>query len=190
MRDCFDVKIFVDPEEELRIQWKIKRDMSDRGYTYERISKQIEERNEYRFAYVLPQRAFADVVIEFARSEWQHGDDGYLGARHILRPTIPHPDLPMPRGDTSADGGIRQHMARDADSKPVDILDISGAISDDQACQLEGLLWELMPDAHELRPGIGEYFAGSDRLVSHPVVLSQLLAAFHFTEAKEDTHAV
>ena len=33
MRDCYDVKIYLDPDEDLRIKWKIHRDTTKRGYT-------------------------------------------------------------------------------------------------------------------------------------------------------------
>ena len=33
MRDCYDVKIYLDPEEELRVRWKMHRDTTKRGYT-------------------------------------------------------------------------------------------------------------------------------------------------------------
>jgi len=35
MRDCFDVKVYLDPEEELRRRWKLHRDTTRRGYTRE-----------------------------------------------------------------------------------------------------------------------------------------------------------
>ena len=33
MRDCYDVKIYLDPDEDLRVKWKIHRDTTKRGYT-------------------------------------------------------------------------------------------------------------------------------------------------------------
>ena len=37
MRDCYDVKIYLDPEEELRVKWKMHRDTTKRGYTREEV---------------------------------------------------------------------------------------------------------------------------------------------------------
>ena len=37
MRDCYDVKIYLDPEEELRVKWKVQRDTTKRGYTKEQV---------------------------------------------------------------------------------------------------------------------------------------------------------
>ena len=33
MRDCYDVKIYLDPDEDLRVKWKMHRDTTKRGYT-------------------------------------------------------------------------------------------------------------------------------------------------------------
>lgn len=39
MRDLFDVKVYLDPPEEVRVDWKLQRDMSKRGYTREEIGR-------------------------------------------------------------------------------------------------------------------------------------------------------
>ena len=44
MRDCYDVKIYLDPEEDLRVKWKIHRDTTKRGYTLKEVMAQIERR--------------------------------------------------------------------------------------------------------------------------------------------------
>ena len=41
MRDCYDVKIYLDPEEELRVKWKIHRDTTKRGYSMAEVMAQI-----------------------------------------------------------------------------------------------------------------------------------------------------
>ena len=35
MRDCYDVKLYLAPPEELRYQWKMKRDTAKRGHSPE-----------------------------------------------------------------------------------------------------------------------------------------------------------
>src|SRR6476661_1433864 len=44
MRDCYDVKIYLDPEEELRVKWKIHRDTTRRGYTLDEVMSQLQRR--------------------------------------------------------------------------------------------------------------------------------------------------
>ena len=155
MRDCYDVKIYLDPEEELRVKWKIHRDTTKRGYTREEVlaSAQSGGKSPSR-NYMHPQRTFADIVIRFQKPQGANGsDDTQLDVRHILRPTLPHPDF-TPLFDGSSNAGLHLELARDRDGKPVDVLEINGNISDQRAERIEDLLWNLIPEAgHLARPG-------------------------------------
>jgi phosphoribulokinase len=37
LRDCFDVKVYLDPPEEVRRSWKVKRDTAKRNYTVDQV---------------------------------------------------------------------------------------------------------------------------------------------------------
>jgi uridine kinase len=63
--DIFNVKIFIDTDQTLKYTWKIKRDIEKRGYTKEKILKQIESRKEDYIKYILPQRDNSDIIINF-----------------------------------------------------------------------------------------------------------------------------
>ena len=63
--NIIDLKIFIEATDSVRIPWKIKRDIAKRGYTIERILKQIEDRKSDYDNFILPQRANADIVISF-----------------------------------------------------------------------------------------------------------------------------
>jgi len=63
MRRIFDLKIFLDPDEDLRRYWKVWRDRRERGYRPEQVIHSLEQRAPDRSAYILPQRETADVVI-------------------------------------------------------------------------------------------------------------------------------
>ena len=60
-----NLKIFLDIDENLRIPWKIKRDIKKRGYSYTRILKQIENRKEDYIKYILPQKEKSNIIINF-----------------------------------------------------------------------------------------------------------------------------
>lgn len=60
-----DLKIYIDAADSVRIPWKIKRDVTKRGYTIDRILKQIEDRKADYEQYILPQREKADIIISF-----------------------------------------------------------------------------------------------------------------------------
>ncbi len=191
MRDNYDVKIYLDPEEELRVSWKVIRDTTKRGYTEEQVLASLEKRKGDSPAFIQPQRTFADMVIQFYRPEGKEDEVGPgLNVRHTLRPTLPHPDLTSLL-DVGASTGISLDLARDKDGKPVDILDIRGSIETHRASSLEELLWGLIPEAQHLR----ENKRSIDELeriniISHPLILTQLLVAYHMVKASLGHHAI
>jgi uridine kinase len=65
LRKSIDLKIYLDTDESLRRHWKIIRDTSKRGYTLEKILKQIEDRTDDVQKYIYPQKSFADLIINF-----------------------------------------------------------------------------------------------------------------------------
>ena len=65
LRRQWDISVYLDPDPELRIAWKIGRDMSKRGYSRDEVIQQLENRRHDSEAYVMPQREKADVVISF-----------------------------------------------------------------------------------------------------------------------------
>ncbi|MGA9381732.1 MAG: phosphoribulokinase [Phormidium sp.] len=64
MRSLIDFSVYLDISEEVKIAWKIQRDMSERGHTYEDVLAAINSRRPDFSAYIEPQREFADVVIQ------------------------------------------------------------------------------------------------------------------------------
>ncbi len=192
MRECYDVKIYLDPDEDLRVDWKLNRDIKDRGYTREEVIKSLEKRKDDSVAFIRNQRTFADMIISFSKPEnTAIGDYRHLNAKHILRPTLPHPDFTpiMNSGGTSS--GIHLELSRDLDGKPVDVLDLNGKISDKRAKTLEDLLWKLIPEASHLRNNIGTIDSGNNNQVtSHPLALTQLLVSYHMVKAAVGEYAL
>jgi phosphoribulokinase len=184
LRDCYDVKVFLDPDEDLRIKWKTARDCAERGYTADEVAASLERRRDDSQTHILPQRTFADIVVRFHPPENTPDESGArLNARHLLRPTLPHPDL-GPVLDAGGKSGFRLALARDTDGKPVDVLDIAGDIESRRAKAVEDLLWSLIPEANHLRAPLGQFtdFLGKAQQ-SHPLALSQLLITYHLVKA-------
>lgn len=69
LRSITDLKIYVDTDEELKIAWKINRDMKKRGYTEEEVLKNIQRRLSDEIKYIHPQKEFADVIVKFNLEE-------------------------------------------------------------------------------------------------------------------------
>src|SRR6476620_4548100 len=166
MRDCYDVKIYLDPDEDLRVKWKMHRDTTKRGYRREEVLASLEKRRQDAPKYMHPQRTFADIVLHFPKTQDANGSDTQLDVRHILRPTLPHPDF-GPLFDGSRNAGLRLELARDRDGE-----------------RIEDLLWNLIPDAGHLRDQVGRIDATNcSAPKSHPLALTQLLVGYHAVKA-------
>jgi uridine kinase len=61
----YDIKIYMDPQEELKQKWKIKRDVSERGYSVEKVLESIKKRDKDFIEHILPQKDNADVIVKF-----------------------------------------------------------------------------------------------------------------------------
>ncbi|HXY31300.1 MAG TPA: phosphoribulokinase [Gemmatimonadaceae bacterium] len=66
---CYDLTVFLDPDPDLRIRWKLQRDISRRGYSEARVRAQLEHRMADVERYVRPQRERADIVVRFVPAE-------------------------------------------------------------------------------------------------------------------------
>lgn len=188
MRNCFDVKVYLEPEEDLRIRWKVLRDTTKRGYTREQVLASLEKRKEDSPRFIHPQRKYADMVVSFFPPPGNVEESGeHLHVRHFLRPTLPHPDISE---IANRDPGLTLELARGPDGKPVDLLTI-GKISDEAAETLEDYLWGLIPEASHLRENLGSFTNLANQPArSHPLALTQLLIAYHMVKAALGVHAV
>jgi phosphoribulokinase len=191
MRDCYDVKVYLEPVEELRRSWKVQRDTQKRGYTVEQVLKSLEKRKDDSVNFINPQRTFADIVVQFYPPEADAEEIGaHLNVRHTLRPTLPHPDL-SPVLDLGVKNGFRLELARDIDGKPVDVLEIAGDIDSKRGQAMEDLLWNLIPEAQHLRENVGLFTdAKNMKVLSHPLALSQLLITYHMVKAAMGVHVI
>jgi phosphoribulokinase len=64
VRSLVDFSVYLDISDEVKINWKIQRDMAERGHTYEDILASINARKPDFSAYIEPQKQYADVVIQ------------------------------------------------------------------------------------------------------------------------------
>ena len=65
MNELLNLKIYLDTDRNLIKKWKIERDVNERGYSLEKVLKQIEAREKDYNTYILYQRENADIVIQF-----------------------------------------------------------------------------------------------------------------------------
>ena len=184
MRNAYSVRVYLDPPEDLRRRWKVRRDVSDRGYTAEEVLGELAIREPVSAAYIRPQRDHADIVVSFypaAASPSGQNDDAHLNVRLTLHGTLPQPDLSQIIADARSDC-VRTTLGREG-GRAVEYLEIDGSIPDEPAHALErGILDHL--DACGAAPlaDLGQYSASAAR--SHPLALTQLLLVYHLLRAQ------
>jgi uridine kinase len=61
----YDLKIYMDTDEDLKKKWKINRDVKERGYSVEKVLDNIKKREKDFNEFILPQKDNADLVIRF-----------------------------------------------------------------------------------------------------------------------------
>lgn len=187
MRQFYDVKVYLDPPEDLRWSWKVKRDTTKRGYSAQEVHSERARREPDSQAFVRPQREHADIVVGFAPPESAAAAAGSrLDARLVLRPTINHPDLSYLLEKNDEIPGIRLKLGRDQ-GRPADFLEIDGDVTAGHAAELEDAVWQHLPD---LRPiSADKLGAYQDRAVerhSPTLALTQLLIAYHLLRKYSD----
>jgi uridine kinase len=86
-RACFDITVYLDPPEDVRKAWKLRRDCAERGYAEAEVRAEIARREPDSAAYIRPQRQWADISIRFAPVASRADPAGTpLSAEILLRP--------------------------------------------------------------------------------------------------------
>ena len=174
LREMFDVRVYLDPPEELRRHWKVQRDCSRRGYTTDQVLSELDRREPDSEAFIRPQRHHADIVVSFQPGS----DEERLDCRLTLRDTLPHPDLTGVVGD-GEDGLLL------TDKPGCQELTVPGHIDPERAAQLEEAIWARMHFARHLRTDrLGEFTTGTELHRSDTLALVQLLILYHLVTAR------
>jgi uridine kinase len=75
MRKAVDLKVFLEPDQDLMTHWKIIRDIQERGYEKESVIKHIKERETETQKYIVPQKEFSDLIVHyFSKKTIEIGD--------------------------------------------------------------------------------------------------------------------
>lgn len=192
MRQFYDVKVYLNPPEDLRRVWKIKRDTTKRGYKIDEVLNEMEKREPDSRDFIRPQRQYADIVVHFHPGEGVAPEQAgaQLNAQLTLRPTIPHPDLSYLIEQSHPDSSIRLELGR-ADGKPVDFLRIDGSVTPEHAAELEQAIFRHLPDLHPLPADeFGDYSDRTEIRHSDPLAITQLLLAYHLLRKYNDVRSL
>ena len=182
-RACFDITVYLDPPEEIRREWKLRRDCADRGYTEEQVLAELERREPESAAYIRPQRQWADIAIRFAPVAGHTEPQGTpLSAEILLRPTVHHPELAHVLTDDDR-RTVHLKLIRDSDGRPVDALHVHGYAPREDSRIVEKAIWEQLSFDHgpALPDTLGEFAPGRR---SEALAIAQLLLLWHLLEAQ------
>lgn len=142
VRDLIDFSVYLDISDEVKIAWKIQRDMAERGHSYEDVLAQINSRKPDFDAYIDPQKQYADVVIQVLPTQLIKDDTD----RKVLRVQMIQRDgiegyepvylfdegstidwIPCGRKLTCSYPGIKMHYGPDAYyGHSVSVLEVDG----------------------------------------------------------------
>lgn len=173
LRGLFDVAVWLNPEDDLKVAWKIQRDSAQRGYTPEQVRAEIALRQNDIRTHIAPQARHADVTVEFFRPGSGVYDNARLNARIVKSGRF----RPLDYSEFTASGVFRQERVA-VDGVLRTILELDGACSDTTAQALQDKIWSHMESHAHLRPkALGSFVDALGARVSHTLALAQLVIA-------------
>ncbi|MEM9007695.1 MAG: phosphoribulokinase [Cyanobacteria bacterium P01_F01_bin.86] len=142
VRDLLDFSVYLDIHDDVKIAWKIQRDMAERGHTYEDVLASINARRPDFEAYIDVQKQYADVVIQILPTQLIPDDEEkkILRVRLLQKEGVEGFDpvylfdegstidwIPCGRKLTCSYPGIRMHYGPDSYfGNEVSVLEIDG----------------------------------------------------------------
>jgi phosphoribulokinase len=174
VRELLDFSVYLDISDEVKINWKIQRDMAERGHTYEDVIAAINSRKPDFSAYIDPQREFADVVIQVLPTQLLNDPESkLLRVRLIQKEGVPNFEpaylfdegstidwRPCGRKLTCAYPGIKLYYGPDnVFGNEVSILEIDG--------QFDNLEEMIYIESHLSKTGTKYYGEMTELLLKH-----------------------
>jgi phosphoribulokinase len=177
LRELFDVAVWLEPEFDLRVLWKVQRDMLQRGYSESAVRAEIEKRRPDAEAYINPQAAFADLNVQFYRRRG-NGGQSFDTLSACIRKSGRFKPLDYSEFE-SANTSIRQMNGMTAGGFPETIIELDGSIDDRTADAVCAKIWSHMGmPLHAFPARLGEYRDGRGaNHTGHALALAQLLIA-------------
>jgi phosphoribulokinase len=177
LRSLFDVTVWLDPEPELKVAWKIQRDTLQRGYSEAEVRKELEARRPDIERHIQPQAKYADLIVTFYRSAgWaEHADPAKLSARIRKGGRF----RPLDYSEFASSGTSIRQLQETNNGYPQTVIELEGSIDPAVAEAVEDKIWSHMDSHAHLRPPrLGEFKnAKGENKTSYSLALAQLLIA-------------
>jgi phosphoribulokinase len=185
LRELFDVSVWLDPETELKVAWKIQRDTFARGYDEQQVRIEIARRQPDIRAHINPQSQYANLVVTFYRPDGWDENPATLGARCRKDRRF----KPLDYSEfASRSTSIRQSKESTEGGYPETVIELEGDIDDNTAEAVQDKIWRHMGTHAHLRPEkLGEFRgAHGEPHISYPLALAQLLIARRIVLVEND----
>merc|ERR1719502_699512 len=200
VNEALDLSIYLDITDSVKFAWKAQRDIAERGATMEDVQAAIDARKPDFAAYVEPQKARADIVVQVLLSDLIEDPTGkFLKVKFIQKKALSTVAAPyffdkgskltwVPNGDklTTEAPGVKLASYDDMwYDQPVSVLEMDGKIE-----KLEELIYA---ESHLCSTGTKFYGEWSEQIVKNKdspgsdngTGLFQTLCAFKIREAYE-----
>ncbi len=174
VRSLVDFSVYLDISDEVKINWKIQRDMAERGHTYEDVLASINARKPDFTAYIEPQKQYADVVIQVLPTQLiDDKESKLLRVRLVEKEGVEHFEpaylfdegstidwRPCGRKLTCAYPGIKMYYGPDSYySNEVSVLEVDG--------QFDNLEEMIYIESHLSKTGTKYYGEMTELLLKH-----------------------
>ncbi|HTW82705.1 MAG TPA: phosphoribulokinase [Candidatus Sulfotelmatobacter sp.] len=174
LRSLFDVSVWLDPQLELKIAWKIQRDLAQRGYTEPGVRAEIARRQADIDAHISPQQAHADLRVRFSRCA-PEVDNARLDAQIVKGPRF----RPLDYAHFASRSTHLRQTSEGEGSYPTTVIELDGDIDDETARAVRAEIVGHLGWRHAGLDvdGVGRFSDGARERISHPLALAQLLIA-------------
>jgi len=96
VNEALDLTIYLDITDSVKFAWKAQRDMAERGATMEDVQAAIDARKPDFAAYVEPQKAKADIIIQVLMSDLVDDPTGkFLKVKYIQKKSVTSCESPF-----------------------------------------------------------------------------------------------
>lgn len=181
LRQCYDLRVYLDIDEDLRRHLKLQRDVHVRGHTPERVLASLERREVDSARFIRPQTAHADLVMSLQPIH-----------RHLITDALavenPVPETPMrlklcvrSRNGFNEESLVRTLVGVCGLHVDITVSDDDGSVS--LAIEGETSGEDISLAARQLFPQLGEFLTTEPSWKDGPLGLMQLIVLSHMNQS-------
>ena len=167
LRDCYNLSVYLDIDEDLRRHFKLERDVHQRGHPLERVLASFERREPDAARFIRPQARYADIVLSLRPNHprlLEPGNKGPMRFRLLARSRHGLNELLLRRVLVGI-CGLHVDMTSSADGSEIE-LKIEGDASAPDIAQAARVLCPRIFEFLDIRPEWKDGVSGLMQLVT------------------------